>query len=272
MTHRSVSSPVDASEAGAAQLEPGPSVPPEDLHLGEGEAPKAGRQRLSQQRDQCDRDPGSEERDQYGRGRVPPATVGSADSKAERAGNRSLDDDPDPSDEERDRAGREYRDHRGPRPLPSCQGRERNDRQALKGRTDEGHEPPQHLEDKRRGHRGRLPLRARRGAAHLATRARTGGVTHGPASPDGSEVDPLSTATSKDAGPRCRDGSPAVTSPITFRFAGPGGDRCAPGQLRSCYRPGWRNGRRGGLKSRCSKGRAGSSPAPGTPTPTQSRR
>ena len=27
--------------------------------------------------------------------------------------------------------------------------------------------------------------------------------------------------------------------------------------------PGWRNGRRGGLKSRCSQGRAGSSPAPG---------
>ena len=30
------------------------------------------------------------------------------------------------------------------------------------------------------------------------------------------------------------------------------------------FLPGWRNGRRGGLKSRCPKGRAGSSPAPGT--------
>ncbi len=30
------------------------------------------------------------------------------------------------------------------------------------------------------------------------------------------------------------------------------------------FPPGWRNGRRGGLKSRCPKGRAGSSPAPGT--------
>ncbi len=30
------------------------------------------------------------------------------------------------------------------------------------------------------------------------------------------------------------------------------------------FQPGWRNGRRGGLKSRCPKGRAGSSPAPGT--------
>src|SRR5699024_12280696 len=29
-------------------------------------------------------------------------------------------------------------------------------------------------------------------------------------------------------------------------------------------RPGWRNGRRGALKMRCSRGRAGSSPAPGT--------
>ena len=28
--------------------------------------------------------------------------------------------------------------------------------------------------------------------------------------------------------------------------------------------PGWRNGRRGGLKSRCPSGRAGSNPAPGT--------
>ena len=27
--------------------------------------------------------------------------------------------------------------------------------------------------------------------------------------------------------------------------------------------PGWRNGRRGGLKSRCPQGRAGSTPAPG---------
>ncbi len=27
--------------------------------------------------------------------------------------------------------------------------------------------------------------------------------------------------------------------------------------------PGWRNGRRGGLKSRCPSGRAGSNPAPG---------
>ena len=33
------------------------------------------------------------------------------------------------------------------------------------------------------------------------------------------------------------------------------------------FSPGWRNGRRGGLKSRCPKGRAGSSPAPGTVFP-----
>jgi hypothetical protein len=29
-------------------------------------------------------------------------------------------------------------------------------------------------------------------------------------------------------------------------------------------KPGWRNGRRGGLKIHCPKGRAGSNPAPGT--------
>ena len=34
--------------------------------------------------------------------------------------------------------------------------------------------------------------------------------------------------------------------------------------LGSTARPGWRNGRRGGLKSLCPKGRAGSNPAPGT--------
>ena len=37
-----------------------------------------------------------------------------------------------------------------------------------------------------------------------------------------------------------------------------GGDRLRP------HRPGWRNGRRGGLKIHCPKGRAGSNPAPGT--------
>ena len=35
------------------------------------------------------------------------------------------------------------------------------------------------------------------------------------------------------------------------------------------FSPGWRNGRRGGLKSRCPKGRAGSSPAPGSVRPAQ---
>ena len=48
-----------------------------------------------------------------------------------------------------------------------------------------------------------------------------------------------------------------------------GGGRSHPATVdRSLYdrafSPGWRNGRRGGLKSRCPKGRAGSSPAPGT--------
>ena len=48
-----------------------------------------------------------------------------------------------------------------------------------------------------------------------------------------------------------------------------GGPRCTPGpserdgRLRP-HRPGWRNGRRGGLKIHCPKGRAGSNPAPGT--------
>ena len=40
--------------------------------------------------------------------------------------------------------------------------------------------------------------------------------------------------------------------------------RAHPGARARHRRPGWRNGRRGGLKSRCPKGRAGSSPAPGT--------
>lgn len=30
------------------------------------------------------------------------------------------------------------------------------------------------------------------------------------------------------------------------------------------FKPGWRNGRRGGLKIRCPKGRGGSTPPPGT--------
>ena len=35
-------------------------------------------------------------------------------------------------------------------------------------------------------------------------------------------------------------------------------------RLRSPDRPGWRNGRRDGLKIRCPKGRVGSTPTPGT--------
>ena len=132
---------------GTAQLEPGSSVSPQDLHLCEGEASKPRRQRLSHEGDHRNRDPGRDSGDEHSRGRVPAPPVGSADSKPERAGDHGLNDDPNPPDEKRDRAGSENRDHSRPCSLPGCERRERNDCQALKGRADDGHEPPEYLED-----------------------------------------------------------------------------------------------------------------------------
>ena len=149
MTHCRVSSPEEASEVAAPDPEPRPSVSPKDLHLGEGKASESWRQCLDDKGDQRDRDPGGQSGDENRRGWLPVPPVGGADSKPERAGDRCLHDDPDSPNQERDRARGEHRDQRRPRSLPSRKRGEGDDRQALKGGSDKGDEPPKYLEHQR---------------------------------------------------------------------------------------------------------------------------